>query len=411
MNRFDLENRRKTRVESIGLSDRLTKLLLKNNIRSVGGIISRSEKELRRMLKASYEEVGHIFEKIKALEPTNEELPTHPAETPNIVPETEKAVALLAELSKFDSEDEDIVDYLSSRLGYKKWQIVAHTRTADIVRVRDLIIYLLREYGGLSYPAIGRLIDRDHTTIIHAHTKIKKKFKENPHQENELLELISKVKSIRDRKTLIETDVIPSILASVEAEKRVKRSVFKEIPPRNLKILELYREGLTLESIAKVFKLTRERVRQVAFSTIRQQAINESISRGIVVDSDVVVEEEAKRRRAVQESRRPKKTIKKEKEIRWSRFYLACKSCGTTTIPHVKNGYCEKCLGVVRGKRRDEIIEQHQNKCDMCGVSRGEAVRQYGRDFYITKTHQVLCKKDFLDSTGKKLVESRWKTS
>ncbi len=409
MNHFDLENRRKTRVENIGLSDRLTKLLLKNNIRSVGGIISRSEKELRRMLKASYEEVGHIFDKIKALEPTNEDALAYSSPTSSVVPETEKAVALLAELSKFDSEDEDIVEYLSSRLGYKKWQIEAHTRTADIVWARDIIIYLLREYGDLSYPAIGRLIDRDHTTVIHAYTKLKKKFDEDPHQESELLDLISKVKSIRDRKVLIETDVIPSILASVEAEKKVKRTAFKEIPPRNLKILELYREGLTLESIAEVFKLTRERVRQVAFSTIRQQAINESISRGIIVDSEIVVEEEAKKRRAVQEARKPKKPTKGEKEIRWSRFYLACRSCGTTAIPHVKNGYCEKCLGMVRGKRRDEIIEQHQNKCDTCGVLRGEAIRQYGRDFYITKTQQVLCKKDFLESTARKLVESRWK--
>lgn len=401
MDTRDLENYRKIRVENIGLTYHLVNLLLENNIRSVGGIINRSERELKNLLKISYGEIRNIYKKVQTLDNQIEEKQDDSISQYRTPVEVEFIPPKLRILTDFDAEEEDIIEFMANALGYKKTEIEAHTRSAEVVAARDLIIYALREYGGLSYPAIGELIDRDHTTIIHAYRKIKHRFEYDPDQESELVGLIDKVKSIKNRKLKIEKDIIPVIIASVKKEK--KRSVFKDIPKRNLKILELYREGLTLENISKVFGLTRERVRQVSINTIRQQAINESVLRGIIIDSEVMMEEEAKKRRVVREAKRPQKSVKKEKGVRWSRFYLACRSCGTINIPHVRHGYCESCLGMIRGKRRDDIIYQHQNKCDTCGISRGEAIRQYGRDFYITKSQKVLCRKDFLELTGKAL--------
>ena len=47
------------------------------------------------------------------------------------------------------------------------------TRKQEIVKPRQIIMYLLRDELGLSYPSIGGKIGgRDHTTIIHAFEKI-----------------------------------------------------------------------------------------------------------------------------------------------------------------------------------------------------------------------------------------------
>ena len=52
-------------------------------------------------------------------------------------------------------------------------QLFLKTRKQEIVKPRQIIMYLLRDELGLSYPSIGSKIGgRDHTTIIHACDKI-----------------------------------------------------------------------------------------------------------------------------------------------------------------------------------------------------------------------------------------------
>lgn len=302
--------------------------------------------------------------------------------------------------------ENDIIETLSRRLGYDKKIIESRTRRQEIVKARDLIVYLLREYGDLSYPAIGRLLGgRDHTTMIHAYKKTERNIKAHPELKIELGDLIREVGSIKERKFQVERDLIPKILASVEVDKAGKTHlIFRKILDRNLKILELWREGLTLQDISSVFNITRQRIQQIVGKTIKQMAINESVSRGIVMDSDLLIEEEFKKRRILQKSKK-EKTSPPKKEKRWSVYYASCRSCGTTAIPHVRRGLCEQCIGQFRATRREEIIKYEGNKCKSCGILRHEAIAEYGRDFYITKDKMVLCRKCFLKQTGKKLGE------
>ena len=54
------------------------------------------------------------------------------------------------------------------------------TRKKEVVRPRQVIMYLLREDLHTSYPYIGqKLGGRDHTTVIHAYEKIKNELKIN----------------------------------------------------------------------------------------------------------------------------------------------------------------------------------------------------------------------------------------
>lgn len=46
--------------------------------------------------------------------------------------------------------------------------IRGHQRNRHFVEARWVCAEVLRSQNGLSYPAIGRLLNRDHTTIMHA---------------------------------------------------------------------------------------------------------------------------------------------------------------------------------------------------------------------------------------------------
>jgi hypothetical protein len=60
--------------------------------------------------------------------------------------------------------------------GISKNDILSPRRTADVVRVRQISMYLAKEMTRKSLPEIGRCFGgRDHTTAIHAVKKIKAK--------------------------------------------------------------------------------------------------------------------------------------------------------------------------------------------------------------------------------------------
>lgn len=61
------------------------------------------------------------------------------------------------------------------------------TRKKDIVKPRQLMMYILREDYGVSFPLIGeKLGGRDHTTVIHSYEKIKEDIKKDPNLSGEL---------------------------------------------------------------------------------------------------------------------------------------------------------------------------------------------------------------------------------
>ncbi|MFT6829709.1 MAG: chromosomal replication initiator protein [Candidatus Paceibacteria bacterium] len=64
------------------------------------------------------------------------------------------------------------------------------TRKKEIVYVRQIVMYILREYFNISYPAIGKEIGgRDHTTVIHSYEKVIANLKEDPNLQQEIEQL------------------------------------------------------------------------------------------------------------------------------------------------------------------------------------------------------------------------------
>ncbi len=69
----------------------------------------------------------------------------------------------------------NIVDKVAAFYGIDEESIYEKTRRREVVRPRQVIMYILREDFSISYPTIGaKLGGRDHTTVIHSCEKIKR---------------------------------------------------------------------------------------------------------------------------------------------------------------------------------------------------------------------------------------------
>lgn len=91
---------------------------------------------------------------------------------------------------------DEIINIITGYYNIDPKLIYEKTRKKEVVYVRQIIMYLLREYFNLSYPGIGKEVGgRDHTTVMHSYEKIKKQMESDPNlvQEIEQLESILNV--------------------------------------------------------------------------------------------------------------------------------------------------------------------------------------------------------------------------
>ena len=244
------ENFLKTRIDDLDLSTESKKRLFGQNIRTVGGIIQRNDEEVKSMLvspESDFAVLKNLAAKLSA-----EEI------------KVKKPVEESQMDSLFDElvESTDVIAFLAKHFNLTKADVVQQSRKKELVRVRDIITYLLRVHGDMSFPAIGRLIDRDHTTIMHSYKKMQGIIASQPELEAGMGRLIAYLGLIKTRKERIQQQL--SEVAMFQVATSLKgEATFKTISERELRILELWREGLTLVDIATPFRISRERVRQI----------------------------------------------------------------------------------------------------------------------------------------------------
>lgn len=84
----------------------------------------------------------------------------------------------------------DVVDKVARYFDIDQSSIYEKTRRKEIVKPRQIIMYILREDFQVSYPAIGKKLGgRDHTTVIHSCEKIKAELKSNSELEEEITQI------------------------------------------------------------------------------------------------------------------------------------------------------------------------------------------------------------------------------
>ncbi|MBP9802724.1 MAG: chromosomal replication initiator protein DnaA [Candidatus Pacebacteria bacterium] len=81
----------------------------------------------------------------------------------------------------------DVVKVVSDHYNIEEETVYDKTRRKEIVKARQVVMYLLREDFNVSYPLIGqKLGGRDHTTVIHSYLKIKEDLKSDPQLMQEI---------------------------------------------------------------------------------------------------------------------------------------------------------------------------------------------------------------------------------
>lgn len=87
----------------------------------------------------------------------------------------------------------DVVRIISDFYNIKEENIYEKTRHKEIIKPRQVIMYILREDFNISYPSIGdKMGGRDHTTVIHSCEKVKNDIKTN----QELLDEIEQIRGL-----------------------------------------------------------------------------------------------------------------------------------------------------------------------------------------------------------------------
>ncbi len=86
-----------------------------------------------------------------------------------------------------------IVARVAKKYGVTEEEIYGRKRTKHIAHARNVSIYIIRKVTELSFPAIGKLFDRDHSTIISANDTVEQNLKGNPLLSIELTDLMKEI--------------------------------------------------------------------------------------------------------------------------------------------------------------------------------------------------------------------------
>ncbi len=93
---------------------------------------------------------------------------------------------------------ERIQETVSDRFGLSITELCGHRRSQNIVYPRQVAMYLSRELTDSSLPKIGKEFGgRDHTTVMHATSKITRLIKEDRSVYNLVQELTARIKQVR----------------------------------------------------------------------------------------------------------------------------------------------------------------------------------------------------------------------
>lgn len=108
----------------------------------------------------------------------------------DIADETIKEIIKSTTKPKRSVSVKNIIAKIADFYGVEESSMYAKTRKREVVRPRQIIMYILREDFHLSYPAIGTVFGgRDHTTVIHACEKIKTDLSANEDFKAEVAEI------------------------------------------------------------------------------------------------------------------------------------------------------------------------------------------------------------------------------
>ena len=89
---------------------------------------------------------------------------------------------------------ERIISMVSQHTGVPEEEIKGKKRTKEIAMARHVCIYILRTQTELSFPSIGKIFGRDHSTIMYSIDLIQNRIEDDPSFAKEMTDLLSEIK-------------------------------------------------------------------------------------------------------------------------------------------------------------------------------------------------------------------------
>ena len=189
-----LEDRLKTRFEWGLLADiqppdfELRSAILKNKAKMIG-------------VNIPYDVLNFLAENLKSnirqLEGAVKRISAH--SFLNGVPITrEMAQSCISDMISADQSPqmtvESIINKVCKKYGLSEEDIKGRKKTKEIAMARHICIYIIRKMTELSLPAIGRVLGRDHTTVMSSLQVIETELKTNPLLDIEINEIIREIR-------------------------------------------------------------------------------------------------------------------------------------------------------------------------------------------------------------------------
>ena len=93
---------------------------------------------------------------------------------------------------KKNASIKEVIKTIAEFYGVSEQEVYEKNRKKEVVKPRQIIMYVLREDFDVSYPTIGeKLGGKDHTTVMHSYEKIKEDIKKDPSLAREVNQIRS----------------------------------------------------------------------------------------------------------------------------------------------------------------------------------------------------------------------------
>ena len=112
----------------------------------------------------------------------------------------------------------DILLKVSEKYRISVEQMKGKERYAEIVKARHIYFYLCRKLTSATYYKIAKLLNRDHSTVIHAENKIADEIYYYRHFEQEINDLIVELQPLK----IVVSDINLLQLSEIYGKKRIK---------------------------------------------------------------------------------------------------------------------------------------------------------------------------------------------
>ena len=129
----------------------------------------------------------------------------------------------------------DVVAAITDRTGTTLIELQSASRHRHLTRLRQVTIYLLRRLTRASLTMIGRLLYRDHTTILHALSRVEAVMQAEPSLAQLVDEVMALYPPIEIVEEIDDMDLVPQLRARIAAlEERIaaleERQVVEGMP-------------------------------------------------------------------------------------------------------------------------------------------------------------------------------------